>query len=78
MRTPGETGKSLFLTIKDVADLLQVTTRTVWNWIERGDLEVHRFVGATRIWHEDFEDFVSRSRLRGRQPTKRNGNSNST
>ncbi len=59
-----EHASTRFLTVKDVAELFQVTERTVRNWIERGDLPVHRFGGVTRISPQNLDDFIVHASLR--------------
>ena len=55
-----------FLTVRDVAEILQVVTKTVERWIDKGDLIAHNFNGRHRISEADFNAFV-RAR---RTPTK--------
>lgn len=69
--TMSEHSSNRFLTVKDVAERCQVTERTVRNWIEGGDLRVHRLGGAIRVLPEDFEDFIARAALRGPQVKRR-------
>jgi excisionase family DNA binding protein len=47
-----------FLTVRDVAEILQVVTKTVERWIDKGELIAHRFNGRIRISQADFEAFV--------------------
>lgn len=72
-----EHSSNRFLTVKNVADQCQTTERTVWNWIARGELAVHRFGGATRVLPEDFEDFIARAALRKPQVKRRKNDNNS-
>jgi excisionase family DNA binding protein len=51
-----------YLTPQEVADLLKVTRRTVYRWIESGELPVIRFGSAYRITESDLEDFIRRHR----------------
>lgn len=53
------------LTVKEVAERLCVSTRTVHRWINAKTLPVHRLGGAIRISHEDFESFVASRRKAG-------------
>jgi excisionase family DNA binding protein len=48
-----------FLTISQVAERLNVTTRTVRRWIKKGDLPVHRFGGVVRIAERDLLAFIA-------------------
>jgi excisionase family DNA binding protein len=54
-----------YLTPQEVADLLKVTRRTVYRWIESGELPVIRFGSAYRIAGHDLEDFIHRHRQPG-------------
>jgi excisionase family DNA binding protein len=51
-----------FLSICDVAECLNVTTRTVRRWIASGLLRVHRFGGTVRILEADFAAFLAAHR----------------
>jgi excisionase family DNA binding protein len=51
-----------FFTIAEVAECLNVSTRTVRRWIERGDLVAHRPGGLVRIAETDFRAFLSHHR----------------
>jgi excisionase family DNA binding protein len=51
-----------YLTPQEVADLLKVTRRTVYRWIESGELPVIRFGSAYRITGSDLEVFIRRHR----------------
>lgn len=53
-----------WLTIADVAELLQFSERQVRRWIEDGDLAAHKFGRQWRISDKDLEDYL-RSRRRG-------------
>ena len=48
-----------FFTISEVAERLQVATRTVRRWIEAGDLVVHRIGGVVRIAERDLRAFLA-------------------
>ena len=52
------------LTISEVADKLQVSEKTVRNWVDGGKLEAFRFGQAYRIRVEDFDKFVEASRVK--------------
>ena len=47
-----------FHTIREIAELLQVSQKTVRRWIDQGDLVAHRFGRQLRISRADFEAFV--------------------
>jgi excisionase family DNA binding protein len=49
-------------TPKQIAETLQVTTRTVARWIASGALPAHRFGRSVRIADADFKEFISNSR----------------
>jgi excisionase family DNA binding protein len=51
-----------FFTIAEVAEIVEVATRTVRRWIRSGDLVAHRFGGAVRISEDDLRDFFDRHR----------------
>jgi len=51
-----------FYTVDQVADLLEVSTRTVRRWIADGDLTVHRFGRQVRISETDLRVFVAEGR----------------
>jgi excisionase family DNA binding protein len=51
-----------FFTIAEVAEILEVATRTVRRWIKSGDLVAHRFRGVVRIAEDDLRDFLDRHR----------------
>jgi excisionase family DNA binding protein len=49
-----------YFTVKQVAERLNVSERTVWRWIRSGQLRVHRF-RSVRIAESDLKDFIDRS-----------------
>ena len=51
-----------FLTIAEVAERLNVATRTVRRWIEAGDLVVHKVGNVVRIADGDLRGFLNRHR----------------
>jgi len=51
-----------FYTIKDTADLLAVSTRTVRRSIDQKKLATHRFGRSVRIADSDLDDFIARHR----------------
>lgn len=46
------------LTIQDVADILQVSQRSVRRWIDAGDLVAHRIGRQWRVGQGDLETFI--------------------
>lgn len=52
-------GPSRLLTVKQVADQLSVSTRTVWRLVRTQKLEVVRFGGNTRIPEESVVSLIS-------------------
>jgi excisionase family DNA binding protein len=51
-----------FFTIPEVAECLNVSTRTVRRWIKRGELIAHRLGGVVRIAESDLRAFLARYR----------------
>jgi excisionase family DNA binding protein len=51
-----------FFAISAVADLFDVSTRSVRRWIKSGDLPVHRFGGVVRISESDLRAFAATHR----------------
>lgn len=51
-----------YLTVKDIAAEFGVSARSVWRWIDDGDLVVHRFGRAVRIAPADRDSFAARCR----------------
>lgn len=52
------TGSTRLHTITDVADHLQVSSKTVRRWIDAGDLVAHRFGRQLRISEADLQTFI--------------------
>ena len=48
-----------FFTIKQIAEQLGVSKRTVSRWIASRDLKSHKFGAAVRISEDDFRAFVA-------------------
>lgn len=48
-----------FFTIAEVADRLDVATRTVRRWIKAGELVAHRIGGIVRIAESDLRAFLA-------------------
>lgn len=58
---PRESGRvPVWWTPKQIAETLQVTTRTVARWISSGELHVHRFGRAVRVSDANFRAFVDK------------------
>jgi excisionase family DNA binding protein len=55
-----------YLTIPEVAERFRVTRKTVYRWIETGELHGIRFKRAYRIAESDLQDFIERHRVRPR------------
>ncbi|RLC39045.1 DNA-binding protein [Candidatus Falkowbacteria bacterium] len=54
-------GKGDIYTIKEVAKLLKVHERTVYRWIDSGDLRVARLGRKTyRVFESDLKSFVKK------------------
>jgi excisionase family DNA binding protein len=51
-----------FYTIQQIADFVEVSTRTVRRWIEKGLLVAHRINGLVRISDGDFQAFLAAHR----------------
>lgn len=62
INSTAQTAPPRFFTIGDVADFLEVSTRSVRRWIETGALPIHRFGGAVRISESDLLAFIARHR----------------
>ena len=53
--------KNDFLTPEEVAKILKVSKRTVYRWIESGDLKVARIGRKTyRVFESDLKKFVNK------------------
>jgi excisionase family DNA binding protein len=58
------TAVACFFTISDVANFLNVSTRTVRRWIKEGLLVAHRINGVVRISETDLAAFLAAFRDR--------------
>lgn len=58
-KTPAGSQPFKFHTIDDVANMLEVSTRTVRRWISKGDLIVHKIGNLVRIAESDLESFIA-------------------
>ena len=59
MKVAAERPITPMLSIKDVAEITGVATRTVSRWIARGKLVAHRFGRAVRIAEADLKVFLA-------------------
>jgi excisionase family DNA binding protein len=53
-----------YLTVQEVADVLKVTRKTVYRWIEAGELPVIQVGREYRITETDLREFVEERRIR--------------
>ncbi len=51
-----------FWTIPDIAQHLDVSPRTVWRWIDAGNLVPHRFGRSVRVADSDLRTFLAQHR----------------
>jgi excisionase family DNA binding protein len=51
-----------FYTIEQIANFIEVSTRTVRRWIQEGPLVTHRINGLVRISDADFQAFLATHR----------------
>lgn len=47
------------LSIKEFADLMGVSTKTVGRWIKSGELHAHRLGGQWRVAEDDARSFIA-------------------
>ena len=57
-----------FLTIRQVAEELGVSERSVWRLVEDDELPTHSFGSSTRIKREDLDAYIERCRRRRNAP----------
>jgi excisionase family DNA binding protein len=50
------------LTVPEAADALKVCERTIWRWIEAGEIETYRPVRLVRIAEDELVRFLERRR----------------
>ena len=55
----------MLLTYREAARLLQVSDRTVWTLVDRGDLPAVRFGRTVRIDRRDLEAFIETRKKKG-------------
>jgi excisionase family DNA binding protein len=53
-----------FLRVPEVAELLGVSTKTVWRLLDSGELPFHRFRRSIRISETDYAGFAARHRAK--------------
>jgi excisionase family DNA binding protein len=53
-----------FYSIQQIAECVDVSTRTVRRWIEKGLLVAHRINGLVRVAEADFQTFLATHRDR--------------
>ena len=54
--------KRRFHTVREIAELLKVSQRTVWRWISTEDLAVHRLGRSVRVLDADLRAFLASRR----------------
>jgi len=54
-----------FYTVKELAALLQVTEKTIYRMVRRGELPCHNIGRAKRFRRRDVEAFLERCRTNG-------------
>ena len=59
---PGCPKGDRFLTIREVADELGISERSVWRLIEDNELPAHKSGSSTRVRRSDLDDYIERSR----------------
>jgi excisionase family DNA binding protein len=52
------------LTVPQAAEALSVCERTIWRWIEAGELEIYRLGRTVRIAEDELVRFLERRRER--------------
>jgi excisionase family DNA binding protein len=62
MKTDRPKSSAKFYTIEQIAECVEVSTRTVRRWIEKGLLVAHRVGGLIRISEADFQRFLATHR----------------
>jgi excisionase family DNA binding protein len=53
-----------YLTLREVAERLKVSRRTVYRWIKDKDLNAYKFANEYRITDSDLKDFLRGRRTR--------------
>jgi excisionase family DNA binding protein len=62
MMNSGGAKSQKFFTVLQIAEMLDVSTRTVWRWIKNEGLAVHRFNGVVRVAEADLKAFLAAHR----------------
>jgi excisionase family DNA binding protein len=62
MKTDRPKSPMKFYTIEQIANFIEVSTRTVRRWIQEGLLVAHRINGLVRISEADFQAFLATHR----------------
>jgi excisionase family DNA binding protein len=52
-----------FHTVPQIAELLGVSERSVWRWLDQRELTAHRFGRLVRISEENLRAFLDKKRL---------------
>jgi excisionase family DNA binding protein len=72
------TNRSKFLTVKDVASILQLEPETIYRYVECGKLQAFNFGHAVRISPVQFKQFCENNRRHSNNPSndgiKKGGN----
>lgn len=55
--------KEKLLTVSDVAEMLDVSDRTVRNWVQRGVLKAYRFGREYKITQAYLNEFITRCQV---------------
>jgi len=55
----------MVMTVKQVAEKIQVTKRTVYDWIRQGKLQAYRAGRQYRITDEQLEAFLTQKKEQG-------------
>jgi excisionase family DNA binding protein len=55
-----------YLTLPEVAETLKVSRRTVYRWINNGDLDAYQFGREYRITESALKDFLEAHRARAK------------
>jgi len=63
--TSKTTGKSDFLTVHEVAELLRLSVLTIYKYIKEGQLEAVEFGGHYRVSNTSLDDFIQFHKVGG-------------
>lgn len=64
---PMESRKEEFVTIKEAADHLRVSLRSVYRWLDQGKLKYFRVGSSTRILLSELDRFISENTRLGKE-----------